>query len=94
MQNLPKEKKLPELSEQDQKLLMSDLFTGLLAEGEKNDMTIDLDIKVLDSFFQAATDPYKYKDTIMQAMPIFARALMPNVDTKTLLLLSGLVTLF
>ena len=61
---------------------------------EKEDFNRNLEIKILDAFFLATTDPNKYKSTVMQAMPIFARVLMPKIDTSTLELLSGLVILF
>ena len=64
------------------------------AAKEQQDINSNLEIKVLDAFFLATTDPNKYKSNVMQAMPIFARALMPKIDTSTLELLSGLVILF
>lgn len=52
------------------------------------------EIKVFDSFFLACTDPYKYTKPIADAMPDLAKSMMPSITDDTIVLLTGIVSLF
>ena len=78
---LPKQYRLAGLSSDD--VLDSDLDLGECPE-----------VKILDSFFLVCTDPHKYKNSVLAAMPNLGRALMPEVAPDALNLLTGLVSLF
>ena len=92
VQKLPAEQRIQKLSAADLQLCEKKIFRS--HSSEQINFNEDLEIKVLDAFFLASTDPHRYKATVMQAMPVFTRALMPKVDTTTLIFLSLLVILF
>lgn len=51
-------------------------------------------IKVLDAFFLASTDPFKYKESVLAAMPVLGGALLGNaVPEEAIKLLTGIVLL-
>ena len=51
-------------------------------------------IKILDAFFLACTDPFKYKENVLAAMPVLGSALLGNVPEEAIKLLTGIVLLF
>ena len=52
-------------------------------------------IKVLDAFFLASTDPFKYKDSVLAAIPVLGGALLGDaVPDQAIKLLTGIVILF
>jgi hypothetical protein len=56
-------------------------------------------IIILDAFFLSCTDPLKYKDSVLQAMPILGEALLDNTlhskaVKKACNLLNGIVLLY
>ena len=51
-------------------------------------------IKILDAVFLACTDPYKYKENVLAAMPVLGSLLLGDVPEEVFKLLSGVVMLF
>lgn len=51
-------------------------------------------IKILDAIFLACTNPYKYKENVLAAMPVLGSLLLGDVPEEVFKLLSGVVMLF
>ncbi len=52
-------------------------------------------MRVLDAFFLACTDPFKYKEQVLAAMPVLGKALLGEmVPDEAISLLTGIVMLF
>ena len=51
------------------------------------------EIKILDAFFLAITDPFKYKETLLDSIPNLANLLIPNIQEDAISLITGLIGL-